>query len=96
MKEVRLQPRAFRSTPVPIVRIGKEPNMLSNILFWISFRVDALREDHEKGAAAVEYGLLVGLIAVAIIFAVGALGDKLNSFFTDICEALPGVGPCTE
>ena len=31
----------------------------------------------ESGASAVEYGLLVSLIAVAIIVAVSALGDKL-------------------
>jgi pilus assembly protein Flp/PilA len=36
----------------------------------------------ENGASAVEYGLLVSLIAVAIIVAVTALGGKLNSVFT--------------
>ena len=43
----------------------------------------------EKGATAVEYGLLVGLIAVAIIVAVTALGDQLKSLFTTITDALP-------
>ena len=32
----------------------------------------------ETGASAVEYGLLVSLIAVAIIVAVTALGNKLS------------------
>ena len=36
----------------------------------------------ETGASAVEYGLLVSLIAVAIIVAVQALGGKLNGVFT--------------
>lgn len=37
--------------------------------------------DEEKGATAVEYGLLVALIAGAIILVVGFLGgDVLNAF----------------
>ncbi len=36
----------------------------------------------ETGASAVEYGLLVSLIAVAIIVAVTALGGKLSDVFT--------------
>jgi len=43
----------------------------------------------EEGASAVEYGLLVGLIAVAIIVAVTALGAKLNALFVQITAALP-------
>ncbi len=49
---------------------------------------DRMRE--EKGATAVEYGLMVGLIAVAIIITVGFLGGRLNELFTDVLEALPG------
>ena len=37
----------------------------------------------EKGASAVEYGLLVALIAAVIILAVVALGDTLEAVFTD-------------
>jgi pilus assembly protein Flp/PilA len=43
----------------------------------------------EKGATAVEYGLLVGLIAVAIIATVTLLGDQLNALFTQVTDALP-------
>jgi len=46
------------------------------------------RVREEKGATAVEYGLLVGLIAVAIIVTVGILGGQLNSLFTKITEQL--------
>jgi pilus assembly protein Flp/PilA len=42
------------------------------------------RKDEEKGATAVEYGLMVALIAIAIIFAVTALGTSLTGLFTDI------------
>jgi pilus assembly protein Flp/PilA len=52
------------------------------------------RAREEKGATAVEYGLLVGLIAVAIIVTVGLLGGKLNSLFSSIKDALPsGTAP---
>jgi len=43
----------------------------------------------ESGASAVEYGLLVSLIAVAIITTVGLLGGKLNSTFQGVVAALP-------
>lgn len=45
----------------------------------------------EDGAAAVEYGLLVGLIAVAIILTVALLGDQLNGLFTFVTDQLAGV-----
>lgn len=51
--------------------------------------VAADRSRQEKGATAVEYGLLVGLIAVAIIVTVGLLGTKLNGLFTTITNAIP-------
>jgi pilus assembly protein Flp/PilA len=42
----------------------------------------------EEGADAVEYGLLVSLIAIAIIVTVGALGTKLNSIFNYVNSQL--------
>ncbi|WP_277453106.1 Flp family type IVb pilin [Janibacter sp. DB-40] len=44
----------------------------------------------ERGATAVEYGLLVGLIAVVIIVAVTTLGTELNSMFTEVGTKLKG------
>ena len=38
----------------------------------------------EEGATAVEYGLIIGLIAVVIIGAVVALGSVLNGIFTNV------------
>ena len=38
----------------------------------------------EKGATAIEYGLIAAGIAVAIIAAVFALGDEIKGFFEDI------------
>ena len=42
----------------------------------------------ERGATAVEYGLLVRLIAVVIIVAVTALGAELKALFQAITAAL--------
>ena len=44
----------------------------------------------EEGATAVEYGILVALIAVAIILAVTAVGDGLRELFFDVSEQVPG------
>jgi pilus assembly protein Flp/PilA len=46
----------------------------------------------QKGATAVEYGLMVGLIAVVIIAAVMLLGKQLNQLFTTITDKLGGSG----
>ena len=36
----------------------------------------------ESGATAIEYGLIAGLVAVAIIAALTALGTSLDGLFT--------------
>ena len=50
---------------------------------FVSVTADRL-EREEKGATAVEYGLMVGLIAVAIIAAVTLLGDNLTELFNKV------------
>ena len=40
----------------------------------------------EKGATAVEYGLMVALIAVVIIVAVTLLGQNLSTMFDTIAN----------
>ena len=42
----------------------------------------------EDGASAVEYGLLVALIAVVIITAVGTLGQKISTTFNSAADAI--------
>ncbi len=42
----------------------------------------------ESGASAVEYGLLVSLIAVAIIGAISALGTNIKSVFNTAASNL--------
>ncbi len=42
----------------------------------------------QRGATMLEYGLLVGLVAIAAIIAVTALGNALESLFNDASNAL--------
>jgi pilus assembly protein Flp/PilA len=46
------------------------------------------RLEEEKGATAVEYGLMVGLIAAVIITTVITLGGQLDDLFVKITEKL--------
>jgi pilus assembly protein Flp/PilA len=49
-------------------------------------KVTQLRE--ERGATAVEYGLMVALIAVVIIIAVSTLGTNLTGIFNTTASAV--------
>ncbi|HEY3357726.1 MAG TPA: Flp family type IVb pilin [Polyangia bacterium] len=43
----------------------------------------------EEGPTAVEYGLMVGLIAAVIILTVKALGTKVNTEFSYVDSQMP-------
>jgi pilus assembly protein Flp/PilA len=43
---------------------------------------------NESGATAIEYGLIAALIAIAIIAGATALGNNLNTTFTDVSNNL--------
>jgi pilus assembly protein Flp/PilA len=62
-------------------------NLYAALATLASFTKDRLK-DEEKGATAVEYGLMVGLIAVAIIVAVRLLGQDLVALFNQITAAI--------
>ena len=60
---------------------------MTKALITLQTRVaGVLRND--KGATAVEYGLMVALIAVVIIVAVLTLGNKLSSLFSDTASQI--------
>jgi pilus assembly protein Flp/PilA len=48
-----------------------------------------IRRD-EKGATAVEYGIMVALIAVVIIVAVGLIGGNLTTTFNSVACSVKG------
>ena len=65
-------------------------NAYATLVSLVAFAQDRLKKD-EKGATAVEYGLMVGLIAVVIIGAVTLLGTELKELFTTIQTKLGAV-----
>lgn len=50
---------------------------------------------NDEGAAMVEYGLLVALIAVTAGVAIGGVGTNLATFFTGIATYIAGVPVAT-
>jgi len=52
--------------------------------------IKRFRRDDE-GAALVEYGMLVGLIAVICVVAVTTLGTEISTAFSNIAGALSGL-----
>jgi pilus assembly protein Flp/PilA len=63
----------------------KGTEMLS-YLVKLQVKAAALRND--RGATAVEYGLMVALIAIVIIVAVTILGKNLSSLFSDVATSV--------
>ena len=45
---------------------------------------------NNKGATAIEYGLIAALIAVAAITAMQGLGSSLSNTFTNVSEEMDG------
>ena len=52
-----------------------------DLVNYVRIRLTAMART-ERGASAVEYGLLVALIAIAIIAGATLLGTKLNGMFS--------------
>jgi pilus assembly protein Flp/PilA len=65
------------------------PLMISTLAFLSGFQ-GRIKErfDSERGATAVEYGLLVALIAAVIVAVVVLLGGKINDAFTAVNTAI--------
>ena len=45
---------------------------------------------NNKGATAIEYGLIAALIAVAAVAAMGALGNQITKTFTNVTTNMKG------
>jgi pilus assembly protein Flp/PilA len=63
------------STPVPV-----EGSMLKYIVKF--------QTKDEEGATAVEYGLMIALIAAVILVTVGLLGQQINTAFNNVLQAI--------
>ncbi len=60
--------------------------MLRYYVCIVNFVTQPLHRD--RGATAVEYGLMVALIAAVIVVAVTALGSKLKTVFNGITTSV--------
>ena len=58
-----------------------------DLVNYVRIRLTAVART-ERGASAVEYGLLVALIAIAIIAGATLLGGKLDEMFTGTASSL--------
>jgi pilus assembly protein Flp/PilA len=54
----------------------------------LKLQVKRPRVRDDRGATAVEYGLMVGLIAVVIIGVVTTLGSNLSSIFDAVASSV--------
>jgi pilus assembly protein Flp/PilA len=64
-------------------------NAISAYLTTLVFVAQQRLGKATKGATAVEYGLLVALIAAVLIAVVTVLGTTLSGTFTKVVDALP-------
>lgn len=63
--------------------------MLYYITMLQAFLAKPFEKDREKGATAVEYGLMVAAIAAVIVAIVVTLGGQINTAFTTVSNSLP-------
>ena len=64
-------------------------NTYATLVSLVALAQDRLKKD-EKGATAVEYGLMVALIAIACIGAVAAVGTNLSGLFGKVSTSVNG------
>src|SRR5687767_15489561 len=61
--------------------------MLHGLSRWVVAHMQAAR--NERGATAVEYGLMVAFIAAIIVGVVTTLGGQIDAAFQTVVDALP-------
>ncbi len=74
---------------------GRQPTQGDNTMFAKidAFIQNRLAKREERGASAVEYGLLIAGIAALIVVAVFALGPVVKEAFTDTCTSIKAGAP---
>ena len=53
-----------------------------------TLKAKLVESDNERGATAVEYGIMVAAIAIAILAVVFLVGDELNTLFQEVLTEL--------
>ncbi len=64
--------------------------MLQFLVTMQTLLAERLDRRDDKGATLVEYGLLVGLIAIVSIAVITTLGTSIKGIFTTIATAVDG------
>lgn len=59
------------------------------MLLLLQTYLESLLLEREEGATAVEYGIMVALIAAVIVAIVALLGQNILQAFTNVNNALP-------
>src|SRR5215469_10902707 len=76
-------------------RVDRQPRRLSHARGRLAPAADAARSvvsdfiADEKGATAIEYGLIAALISVAIIGALSQLSGQMDAMYNSIVQAMP-------
>lgn len=70
-------------------RDNLEGNTMQDLMLMIMTRIQNAKHDFEEGATAVEYGLLVALIAAVIIVIVKTLGGQVQDAFQSVSDEMP-------
>jgi pilus assembly protein Flp/PilA len=63
-------------------------------MYRLIARVLPRRADRDRGATAVEYGLMVALIAAVIVVGVALLGTNLNTLFDQTADCVSDATLC--
>jgi pilus assembly protein Flp/PilA len=58
--------------------------------------IAARTANSERGASAVEYGLLIAGIAALVVVIVFAFGDNIRDIFEDTCKSVAGTTGCNK
>jgi len=72
----------------PGSRTRKEFEMLRYFVYIQNALARQLQRVDDRGATAVEYGLMVALIAAVIVTAVTLIGTNLTSIFNKVANAI--------
>ena len=76
---------------------GTAPNLEEGLMRASAIRrllcIGLLALSDRRGATAVEYGLMVGGIAVAILVGLFAMGGDLSTFFTNVSTTIDNHTP---
>jgi len=70
--------------------VGRTQRPLEREPMYFILQKLMLMRRNEKGASAVEYGLLIALIAAVIVVAVILLGNTVSDVFTDTADCVEG------